>query len=248
MQRYFIQLEFDGSAYHGWQKQPNAPTVEEAFTKTLEQAFQSPIEIVAAGRTDTGVHAKGMVVHIDLDKSLSPDTQIKRLNSMLPADIKIHRIDKVQPEFHARFDATHRTYHYHLSDRPMAINRQYVYYHPFQLDFEQMNAAAELLLGSYDFSCFSKSNTQTYTNDCTVEKAVWKKVDQHWCFEIKANRFLRNMVRAIVGTLIEVGEGKRSVDSIKELIAAKNRSAAGQSVAANGLFLVEVSYPSEGFI
>lgn len=246
--RYFISLTYKGTAYHGWQIQPNANTVQAEVQHALSILEQEKIELIAAGRTDTGVHAKEMVVHFDTEKLWDKAQFIFKMNSILPKDIAISDLKFVNNNFHARFSATSRTYQYHLSlnKNPFILDLSYHFFG--NLSVESMNQAAQFLLGEHDFSCFSKSKTQTFTNNCTIEKAVWEDVGDELIFTIKANRFLRNMVRAIVGTLIEVGEGKREVSYIPELIASKNRSNAGTSVPASGLFLVHIEYPKEGFI
>jgi len=243
--RYFLTFQYKGTAYHGWQIQPNAKTVQEELQQAMEVILREKVELTAAGRTDTGVHAKRMVAHFDCDENLVIDKIKFKLNSYLGKDISILGLRAVSSDAHARFDALSRTYHYkiHFSKNPFL--KEFSYRIPFDLDFIKMNEAASLLLGKKDFSCFSKSNTQTYTNDCEIFKAEWKKENDFWCFEIKANRFLRNMVRAIVGTLIEIGQGKRSVESLKELIDSKDRSAAGSSVPAHGLYLIDIDYPNK---
>lgn len=248
MQRYFLFFQYKGSRYHGWQIQPNAQSVQSEMENALGILFQKKVPLVAAGRTDTGVHAKLMVAHFDSDDKIVNKNFIFKLNNLLPKDISIKGLSLVKPDFHARFDAISRTYEYHLS----------FVKHPFledlyckisaPLDFNKMNEAAKKLIGKRDFSCFSKTHTQTFTNDCEITKAEWFQKDDLWVFEIRANRFLRNMVRAIVGTLIEVGQGKRDVNSMEALIASKNRSSAGPSMSANGLFLTEIEYPKEGFL
>jgi len=249
MRRYFAYFQYDGTAYHGWQIQPNALTVQEVFQKALKIFFQKEVELVAAGRTDTGVHASEMVAHFDIDQNLQEKDVIFHLNHLLPKDIAVFDVMEVEPDFHARFDATSRTYNYVLSRKKTAFKPNQSHYFYRQLDIDSMNEAAKLLLGEQDFSCFSKSNTQTYTNLCNITEAHWSIDDeQNWVFKISANRFLRNMVRSIVGTLIEVGEGKRTVESIRALISSKDRRNAGSSVPASGLFLTKIMYPEKGFI
>ncbi len=247
MIRYFVFFQYRGTNYHGWQIQPNAHTVQAEMENAWQVYFQSKIPLSAAGRTDTGVHAKEMVAHFEVESSIQKSSFIFRLNNMLPSDISIYDLKEVQPEFHARFDACNRSYEYHLSDQKDVFAEGNYYRTSKKLDFEKMNQAAKSLIGKNDFSCFSKSKTQTFTNDCEIYRAAWVKKENHWVFEIKANRFLRNMVRAIVGTLLEVGQGKRDEDSLTDLIASKNRSNAGVSVPAEGLFLTCIEYPKEGF-
>jgi len=248
MQRYFIYIAFNGSNYHGWQIQPNAMTVQEAIQIALKTYFQKDFEIVGAGRTDTGVHAREMVAHIDFDVEIDEKEMIYHLNNILPTDISILKVKKVKEDFHARFDATQRTYRYYIQQIKSPFTNQHSLYHNRTLDVEKMQLASKKLLGNHDFSSFSKSKTQTFTNDCEVQFINWEARGNQLVFEIKANRFLRNMVRSIVGTLLEVGEGKRMVDSIPQLMASSDRTKAGPSVPAHGLFLEEIVYPIDGFI
>lgn len=247
MYRYFLYFSYVGTHYHGWQIQPNANSVQSEIENALSTIHQQKTEVVAAGRTDTGVHAKLMVAHFDSDIDWEQRSFVHRMNLMLPKDIGIEKIIKVSNKAHARFDAISRTYRYLICQpkNPFLQGRAYQYKHQF--DLNSMNAATKLLLGERDYSCFSKSRTQTFTNNCNILSASWKEEGELLVFNIAANRFLRNMVRAVVGTLIEVGEGKRSVDNIHELIESKNRSNAGKSVPAEGLYLVDVSYPKKCF-
>jgi len=248
MYRYFLFFQYKGSKYHGWQVQPNAHSVQAEMEAAIQIVFQKDIPLVAAGRTDTGVHAKQMVAHFELDEIIVTKDFIFHLNNILPSDISIDGLSVVKPDFHARFDAISRTYEYHIAPKKHPFLEGLFYRVSFDLDFEKMNLAAKDLLGKNDFSCFSKSKTQTYTNDCEILKAEWYQKGDLWVFEVKANRFLRNMVRAMVGTLIEIGQGKRPADSMKDVIASKNRSVAGVSVPAEGLFLTQIEYPEEGFL
>lgn len=247
MGRYFLFFQYNGAAYHGWQKQENAITVQELIEDALAKYFSTPIEIVGAGRTDTGVHAKLMVAHMDIGIEVNTSELKYRLNGILPNDIAILQIKAVKSDFHARFSALSRYYEYKVvkSKSPFEPFAHQVF---FDLDIHAMNQAAQYFIGEHDFSSFSKSHTQTHTNLCTVHFAEWKQEGECLIFSVKANRFLRNMVRAMVGTLLEVGMHKRKADEIPDLLAAKNRSKAGVSVPANGLALVDIEYPSEGFI
>lgn len=244
--RYFMTLAYDGSAYHGWQIQPHSVSVQEQIQNALSTLLQKTVEIVGAGRTDTGVHASKMVAHFDLDEVdyIDCGQMVYRLNKILPRDIAIQRIEPVGDEMHARFSAVSRTYHYYVHTSKNPFLRHYswqVYGNP---DFELMNRAAETLKEYKDFTSFSKVNTDTKTNDCTISEAYWDKVgDGQWRFTITANRFLRNMVRAIVGTLMEVGRGKMSIEQLRNVVEAKDRCRAGDSVPGNALFLVDVKYP-----
>jgi tRNA pseudouridine38-40 synthase len=248
MKRYFLFFQYKGSNYHGWQIQPNARSVQEEMQKAMGILFKKDIELVGAGRTDTGVHARLMVAHFDYDEDLDKVELVYRLNSILSKDIAVLKVHKVKEAFHARFDAISRTYQYTVSLQKDPFSEDQAHRLFKTPDFELMNKACFFLLGEKDFSCFSKAHTQTFTNNCHIYSAGWFQKGDLWVFEIKANRFLRNMVRAIVGTMLEIGEGRRSVDSINELIAGKNRSEAGFSVPAKGLFLTQIEYPEEGFI
>ena len=248
MKRYFLHIQYKGTNYHGWQVQPNAITVQEEVEGALSTIFQDKVDVMGAGRTDTGVHASCLIAHFDREESFSIKDVKFKLNNILSRSISIDSIREVQPEFHARFDATSRSYEYRIGFKKDPFLEETSFVVTKKLDVRKMNKAAQLLLGEKDFSCFSKSKTQTFTNNCNVVEAVWVETLYGVMFKIKANRFLRNMVRAIVGTLLEVGEGKRSVESMEALILSKNRSNAGFSVPARGLFLVDIEYPQEGFI
>ncbi len=248
MTRYFIYIKFDGTNYHGWQIQLNSKTVQEELQNAMSLLLQKRIEVVGAGRTDAGVHAKQMIAHFDVDEKIVIDDFKFRLNNMLSASISIDDLIEVLPESHARFDATSRSYEYHIHQKKDVFLHKTSYLFSQNLDIQLMNQAAEKLIGKADFSCFSKSNTQTLTNVCEITKAKWIENENQLVFEITANRFLRNMVRAIVGTLIEVGEGKRDVDSLMDLLESKNRSLAGSSAPACGLFLTSIEYPADRFV
>lgn len=245
LQRFFLEIAYEGTAYHGWQVQNNAISVQQRLNDGLRTLLRTPIETTGAGRTDTGVHAKQLYVHMDVLESLIKDQAhfIHSLNALLPADIAIKRMIATNPQAHARFDATERSYEYHIhfSKDPFLVNRSW------QLrdmpNVERMNNAAEFLLGKQDFSCFSKSNTQVFTNICTVTHARWEKTDVGYIFHITADRFLRNMVRAIVGTLLEIGLKDKNPEYIQDVIRSKNRAKAGTSVPAHALYLTRVVYP-----
>ena len=243
--RYFIELSYNGTAYHGWQNQPNAISVQEVIENALSTLKGEPVSIVGAGRTDSGVHAKQMFAHFDTDRQVDCDTLTYKLNAFLPKDVAIHRVFKVKSESHARFDALSRRYLYRLAldKNPFNFDSAYVMQKP--LDIDMMNAASKFLLGHKDFQCFSKSNTDVKTYYCNIMEAQWKRVDDELHFTIKADRFLRNMVRAIVGTLINVGLGKITLEDLKAIIISKNRSEAGYSVPAHGLYLTRIEYPED---
>lgn len=246
MNRYFISLAYNGSTYHGWQKQPNATSVQEVLEKALRIYFRREVETLGCGRTDTGVHATAFYAHFDLDQPLNLDNEtgiVFSINSLLPFSIAVKNIIAVHEDAHARFDATWRSYEYHIHSQkdPFKVNRSlWLREH---LDIATMNEVAQILLEHTDFSCFSKSNTQTFTNNCDVKTAYFEEIPNGLVFHITANRFLRNMVRAIVGTLLEVGRGKLNADDFRQILARKNRSEAGQSVAACGLYLTKITYP-----
>lgn len=259
-QRYFIELAYDGTAYHGWQVQQNAHSVQEALNKALGIILRQPVETTGCGRTDTGVHAKEFFAHFDLedDSPLSIDhsetdgnglltisygLKVRGLNSILPADISIKNIIPVHEGAHARFDATLRSYQYHIHFNKDPFLRGYSWQLRDVPDMELMNEAAAMIMDYIDFSCFSKSNTQVKTNNCKISRAEWVKTEQGMVFHISADRFLRNMVRAIVGTLMMVGKGEIRPEAVRGIIESKNRSNAGMSVPACGLYLTEVKYP-----
>lgn len=244
MHRYFVELSYNGTDYFGWQRQPKQISVQEeienAFTKLNSN---NPIQVVGCGRTDTGVHAHHYVLHVELEEVKDLGQLVFKLNKILPESISIHSIKEVTNDIHARFNATSRTYRYFIHQKKDPFKQGTSWYFPQKLDFDAMNIAAQLLLGTKDFTSFSKVNTDVKTNICTVTKAEWEKVDEeNYYFEITADRFLRNMVRATVGTLIEVGVGKITPESIVEILEAKDRGAASLSVPAHGLFLWEVCY------
>lgn len=239
--RYALQLSYFGSRYHGWQKQNNAHTVQAEVDKALSLLLRENIETVGCGRTDTGVHAKDYLLHFDTNHTCD-DNLVYRLNKLLPEDIAIHNIRLVSDFFHARFDASLRGYAYHIHQRKNAFLQERSWYYPMQLDVEAMNKAAAILLQHSNFQCFSKTNTQVYTFECKVTRARWVQKDAELVFEIEANRFLRNMVRAIVGTLLEVGKGILTMEGFHKIILNGTRSDAGQSVPAHGLYLCKVDY------
>ncbi len=242
--RYFIHLSFDGTAYHGWQIQPHSTSVQQTLQDALTTLLRRQTEVVGAGRTDTGVHATCMVAHFDHPEAIDTYQLCYKLNKLLPPDIAVHRIEPVDESLHARFSATSRTYHYFVHLQKSPFRRAYSWQVFMPLDFEAMNRAAALLLQYTDFTSFSKVDTDAKTNLCTVSCARWEEVEPgQWRFEITANRFLRNMVRAIVGTLVEVGRGKLSMEGFRQVIEGKNRCLAGESVPGKALFLVDITYP-----
>ena len=245
--RYFIQFSYFGKAYHGWQNQPNAITVQEVLEKALSTLLRQKIEVVGAGRTDTGVHAKEMFAHFDFDIIEDTEELVYRLNAFLPEDIAVQQICPMVPSAHARFDAVERTYEYWVVREKNPFYADAAHFVKYPLEIEAMNQAASYLLDHTDFECFSKSNTDVKTYRCDVRHAQWEEKDDRLVFTITADRFLRNMVRAIVGTLLDVGMGKMAPEEIHTIIASKNRSEAGVSVPAKGLYLTKVLYPKELF-
>lgn len=244
MRRYFVHLAYKGTQYHGWQFQPNAITIQETLNKAFQTILREEINLVGAGRTDTGVHASNYYAHFDLHKSEISDTDklVFKLNSILPNDIVIHKINVVDKDFHARFDATERIYKYYISQNKNIFQNDYCWQLYSKLDVEKMNAATKLLFKHNDFTSFSKLHTDVKTNNCTIKTAGWSIEKEFLVFTISADRFLRNMVRSIVGTLIEVGLNKMSIEQFNKVIQKKDRNAAGASVPAKGLFLTGITY------
>ena len=249
MKRYFIYLSYNGKNYCGWQIQPNGITIQQKLEEDLSILLREQIAVTGAGRTDSGVHATYMTAHFDSEKEIDCLLLSNKLNKILPADIAVSKIVEVKPDAHARFDASSRTYKYYVTTKKNPFRGNFTYRVPFALDFELMNQAAETLFNYQDFTSFSKLHTDTKTNNCEIMYAKWEATeDDIYVFTIQANRFLRNMVRAIVGTLFEVGRGKISIDDFKKIIEEKNRNIAGTSVPAHALFLVDVGYPNEIFL
>jgi tRNA pseudouridine38-40 synthase len=250
--RYFIKLAYNGTQYHGWQYQPNASSVQETMNKAFSTILNSEISLTGAGRTDTGVHAKQMYAHFDFETPFDIPNLIHKLNSFLPKDIVIYNIIPVSDEAHTRFDATKRTYEYHINTFKDAFLQEQSWYFHQKLDVDLMNEAAKLLFNHTDFQCFSKVNTDVNTFDCSIFEAYWtrggaeqsgaKQENGKLIFTISANRFLRNMVRSIVGTLINIGLHKITLDDFESIIKSKNRDKAGFSVPAHGLYLTKIEY------
>ena len=240
-QRYFLQLAYNGENYHGWQVQDNAETVQQKLQESLSTILREEISVIGCGRTDTGVHAKDFFAHFDVEKKIpNPAKEVFKINSILPKDIAIYDLFPVDNETHTRFDAISRTYEYVISQEKNPFSQGLAYHFNRPLDLEKMNEAAKHFLEVEDFSSFSKSGTQVKTNICNVTQAQWEKDGKTLKFTITANRFLRNMVRAVVGTLMEVGLEKINLEEFKNIVASRNRSNAGYSVPAEGLFLVKV--------
>lgn len=240
--RYFIQFAYNGTHYHGWQIQPNASSVQETLNKALSVLLNSRIILMGAGRTDTGVHAEEMYAHFDYDSDIDSKILVHKLNSYLPKDIAIFNLIKVHDDAHCRFDATKRTYEYHINTVKNPFLQELSWYFNQKLDVALMNEAAKILLQHTDFQCFSKVHTDVNTFDCTIFEAYWKVENNKLIFTISANRFLRNMVRAIVGTLVNIGLHKMTLADLENIIASKNREKAGFSVPAHGLYLTKIYY------
>ena len=246
--RYFIDLSYNGRAYHGWQIQPDVNTVQAELNHALSTVLRIPLECMGAGRTDTGVHAEQMVAHFDIDKLIDVKDLVYKLNVLLPKDIHINSIKEVHPEIHARFEAISRTYVYKISRTKNAFKYKNEHTYTLPLDVDLMNKAAKALFEYTDFQCFSKVKTEVKTYDCTIKEAHWELHKNSLHFTIKADRFLINMVRAIVGTLIEVGAKKRTLEEFHEIISSKNRSNAGTSAPAHGLYLINIEYPKSIYV
>lgn len=251
--RYFIQLSYDGTGYHGWQVQPNGVSVQEVLQKALSTLLRQPTEVTGAGRTDAGVHASMMVAHFDWPAAHEGEggeetpldcTQLTyKLNRLLPPDVAVQAVRPVGPEMHARFSATRRTYHYYIHTRKDPFLRGYSWQVNVPLDFALMNKAAQVLLEYSDFTSFSKTGTDVKTNICQLTEARWEQLKPgEWRFTVSANRFLRNMVRAIVGTLVEVGRHRMTISQMRHAIEAKDRQRAGESVPGHALYLTNIEY------
>jgi tRNA pseudouridine38-40 synthase len=241
--RYFIKLAYKGTNYFGWQYQPDAISVQETLNKALSTLLKTNIDILGAGRTDSGVHAKEMFAHFDYETEIDIEKLVYKLNSFLPKDIAVFKIIKVHDEAHARFDATKRTYEYHIHTKKNAFESDDSWYYSLPLDVAKMNEACKILFEYIDFECFSKTNTDVNTFNCKIFEANWQQNEDKLVFIIAADRFLRNMVRAIVGTMINIGSGKVSLNDFRQIIESKNRSKAGFSVPAHGLYLTKIEYP-----
>ena len=240
-----MRLAYNGAGYHGWQVQPNGVTVQECVERALTTVLRTPIAVTGAGRTDAGVNAAMMVAHFDVTEPIA-DTHllIRRLNSIVGRDIAIYSIYRVADDAHARFDATSRTYKYFVTLKKSPFDYAVTWHCRTPLDFDMMNEAAERMMGYTDFTSFSKLHTDVFTNNCHITHARWEQADDgRWVFTVTADRFLRNMVRAIVGTLVEVGRHKISVEEFCQIIEKKDRCSAGTSMPGNALFLWEVTYP-----
>ncbi len=242
--RYFIRLAYNGATYHGWQSQPNACSVQETLERAMSMVLREPIAVTGAGRTDAGVNAAVMFAHFDVASPIADSTLlVRQLNSILGKDIAVYSVFRVADGAHARFDATSRTYKYFVTTEKSPFRHQFSWQSFPQLDFELMNIAAEKMLAYTDFTSFSKLHTDVATNNCRVTYARWTEENGMWVFTVTADRFLRNMVRAIVGTLVEVGRHKIGIDDFCKIIEKKDRCSAGTSMPGNALFLWNITYP-----
>lgn len=248
MSRYFFEISYNGTNYAGWQSQRNATGIQTVVEDALSKLLRGKFEIVCSGRTDKGVHCEQQFFHADIEKSFEADNLVLRLNSILPRDISIQSIRKVKPDVSARYNAVERTYHYRITRKknPLLIGLAWHYFKP--ADVKTMNKAASLLLGEHDFECFSKVKTNVNHFLSDIKKASWTEKDDRLEFTITANRFLRGMVRAIVGTLLDVGSGEITVNDFQNIIKSKDRKKAGANVPAHGLYLTRVKYPSSIFL
>ncbi len=244
--RYFMHLAYNGAPYHGWQRQPNACSVQEELEKALSTVLRQPVAVTGAGRTDTGVNARCMYAHFDVEKEIADTSRlVASLNSIVGRDIAVYSIVRVADDAHARFDATSRTYKYFIGKQKSPFGYHFAWTPPYALDLEAMNTAASHLFDYTDFTSFSKLHTDVKTNNCRIDYARWDDEGDRLVFTVTADRFLRNMVRAIVGTLVDVGRHKITVEQFCQIIERKNRCEAGTSVPGNALFLWNITYPYE---
>jgi tRNA pseudouridine38-40 synthase len=245
-QRYFLKLSYKGTHFFGWQIQPNTITVQECIANALTKMNrEKAVQVTGCGRTDTGVHASEFYAHFEMNPDWDEATFAYKLNCMLPPDIAIQAVIKVPEDLHSRFSATSRTYNYFIHTEKNAFLNETSWYEKLDLDLEKMNAACKLLINHKNFKCFSKTITGISSFKCDVTKAQWTKTPEGYCFKIQANRFLRNMVRAIVGTMVDIGSDKLTLDGLQEILDSQERSKAGLSVPSQGLFLAKVDYDND---
>lgn len=246
--RYFFEIAYNGTNYNGWQSQDNALGVQSVVEDALTKVFREEIKIVGSGRTDTGVHCEQQFFHTNIEKEFEPALYIQKLNSFLPRGISIQSIRKVKPDANARYDAVERMYQYRITRKKNPFTEGLAWHYFKEIDLDEMNKAAALLLGEHDFECFSKVKTDVNHFLCTIHKAEWREHGDRLEFTISANRFLRGMVRAIVGTLLDVGTGKTSLKEFQNIISSRDRKKAGANVPPYGLYLVKVKYPAHIFL
>jgi tRNA pseudouridine38-40 synthase len=248
MKRYFLEIAYKGTNYHGWQTQKNAVSVQVEIEKAISILLKTPIMIMGSGRTDSGVHASQQFAHFDFEGELNQFDFLKKINSLLPKDIAVYSVREVKQDAHARFSATIRSYVYKITTRKTPFEEELSWHYFRDLDVQKMNKVAQLLLEQEDFQCFSRVKTDVSHFGCKIKAAYWEQNEQELLFHITSNRFLRGMVRAIVGTLTDVGEGKLSEEQFKAILKSKNRNQASSSAPARGLFLCKVHYPQDIFI
>lgn len=246
--RYFIDISYDGSNYHGWQIQNNAKTVQGVLNEALSTILRTEIATIGSGRTDTGVHAIMQMVHFDSSKEIDQNQLLAKLNSLLPPDIAVNEIKKVKEDVSARFEATSRAYIYKIHQRKSPFKQGLSYHFHQSLDLNQMNACCELITKWTDFEAMSKVKTEVNNFNCEIFSAHWKKENDEIHFHVSANRFLRGMVRALVGTMLEVGQGRLSIEKFEEVLESKDRKKAGRSVPAHGLYLRDITYPKDIYL
>ena len=246
--RYFLEFAYKGTGFHGWQVQANAHTVQEEVNQALSMILRSPVETMGSGRTDTGVHARQQFLHFDFPLPIEKKKFLKRLNAVLPKEIAAYDIREVHPDAHARFSAVSRSYLYYISLRKNPFEEGLSWQYFGTLDIERMNEACSIMMEYRDFESFSKVKTEVNNFDCEIKRAFWEQKEQHLIFHITANRFLRGMVRAIVGTMVQVGEGKMDMEGFRTVVTSKKRGNAGVSVPPQGLYLSCVVYPEDIFI
>ncbi len=242
MRNIKLVVEYDGTDFVGWQIQQQGRTVQQEITSILRQILQEDVNVIGAGRTDSGVHARGQVANFRTNSPLTPETLLNALNGLLPRDICIHAAEEVPEEFHARFDAKERTYRYFIAPRPTAIDRRYSWFSKYTLDIGVMNTCAKLLEGEHDFCSFSKLNPELSHSRCIVASSHWFESNGMFVYEIQANRFLHGMVRTLVGTMVHVGRSYRTFDEFRKILNSRERSEAGMSAPPHGLFLESVRY------
>ena len=245
--RYFLTLSYHGGAYHGWQEQPNALTVQQVLNQAMRTILRTPIETIGSGRTDAGVHAQVQVVHFDIEQHLTKDV-LRKLNSILPHDIAVHDLRRVNDDVSARYNATSRSYFYRIVKKKNPFEEGLAYQFSRPLDIEVMNECGRIAVYWTDFQSFSKVHTDVHTFDCSVTEARWTEYNEYYIFSVSANRFLRGMVRALVGTMMLAGEGKLTPLGFREILEARDRTRAGRSVPAHGLYLSDVKYPEEIYL
>lgn len=246
--RYFIEFSYNGKAYCGWQRQPDVITVQAVLEDAISTVLQQSIDVFGAGRTDTGVHARQMYAHFDLNEAIHDSQLVFKFNQLLPKDIAVKAIHQVKDDAHARFDALSRTYEYVITEKKNPFQIESAYFIKNHLDIERMNQASKILFNYKNFKSFSKVHTDVKTYNCKMMFAQWDKRQDNVILTITADRFLRNMVRAIVGTMIDIGSGKNQVEYIKHIIESQDRSQAGTSAPAHGLYLTKIEYPKETFV